>query len=220
MGDSATGRPFSFEMSTTASSTLASWFKAGLGLCSLLVLGVASPSFATEFPPLTIDEYLKQLHYEAVAFRRSQHHRPLLEGKVGRTKLVFLVDTGWGFTSIDAKHSKGIKKLGEIGATLQDTALGPITNSSIGLLEKVELGRAQFFNQPARIEKFQLDFIPVTYDAVLGCDFFLRNFCLIDCGARRLYVRGQRPSAAEARAMEESFRRSALIEVPIQVKGW
>jgi len=120
------------------------------------------------------------------------------------------VDTGWGLTCLNQANARGCKTPAEMGTALEDSFLGTITNSSVVIMTKLELGRAQFLNQPATVEKLQMDFVPVGYDGILGCDFFLRNFCLIDCFARRLYVRATRPSEEQSRALEQTLRQSGF----------
>ena len=85
-------------------------------------------------------------------------------------------------------------------------------------MDKLTLGRAQFLNQPARVTQLRMDYIFVGSDGVLGCDFFFRNYCLIDCFDRRLYVRGAKPSDDVTSAMAATLRRSGFIDVPINLK--
>jgi len=53
---------------------------------------------------------------------------------------------------------------------------------------------------------------------VLGLDFFFRNFCVIDCYRRELFVCGARPSEKQCAAMRESLRRSGFLEAPLEAK--
>src|SRR6185369_558372 len=55
------------------------------------------------------------------------------------------------------------------------------------------------------------------FDGVLGCDFFFRNYCLIDCFNRRLYVRSSIPSEDTTQAIEKTLRGSGFSSVPIDL---
>jgi len=83
----------------------------------------------------------------------------------------------------------------------------------------VVLGRAQFLNQPAAVENLQMDFISAGFDGLLGCDFFFRNFCMIDCAGRRLYVRAARPSEEQQNALAQTLRQSGFGEVKLSLHG-
>jgi hypothetical protein len=193
--------------------------KLKLALFFICIVGAPLPrSWAAETSPSTsLEDYLKRLRYEPIKFRINDRGEPLMEGEIGAgKKRVLLLDTGWGMTTLDKDSAAGFKTLGEMGVVLEDTLLGRLTNPAIVLIDKLVLGRAQFLNQPARLEKLEADFVRIRYDAVLGCDFFFRNFCLIDCAARRLYVRSAEPSGGESKALAESLRRSGLVEVPLE----
>jgi hypothetical protein len=94
--------------------------------------------------------------------------------------------------------------------------LGQITNASAVIMDKLKLGRAEFFNQPARSEKLEMDYVNVKFAGVLGMDFLARNFCLIDCASRRLYVRAGEASKEQKAALKETLLRSGYIEI----RGW
>jgi predicted aspartyl protease len=200
----------------------------GLWMLEMQTGWAADPAAKT-----SLEDYLKRLGYEPVAPRNfdlpqrpslaeaARQNQIFVRGELGSgSRLTFLVDTGCGMTRLDPKSARGLKTLGELGVVLEDSLLGKITNSSIVLMDKVKLGRAEFLNQPARAQKLEMDYVATPHDAVLGCDFFCRNFCLLDCRARRLYVRAAKPSEEEASALEQSLLRSGFVEVPIQWKGW
>ena len=184
---------------------------------SSLCIAAQRPGFAAE-PPAnrSLEEYLKTLRYEPVAYKTGSINNMLVEGRLGGKKREFLLDTGWGMTTVGEASAHGFKTLGELGSVLEDSYLGPLTDPKLVLLDKLVLGHAQFLNQPARVEKLQIDYIPVGFDGILGLDFFFRNFCLMDCGSRRLFVRATKRSGQESAALEETLRRSGFIEVPTQ----
>src|SRR5215475_7883360 len=80
---------------------------------------------------------------------------------------------------------------------------------------KLTLDHVQLFSQPARVQDLSADYVHLPFDAVLGCDFFFRNHCLIDCYKRRLYLHRTQPSEEQTTAMEETLHLSGFSEIPI-----
>jgi hypothetical protein len=181
-------------------------------LSVLMSIGVASQVglAAGEAGEKPLEAYLKPLGYEPVQYKRELYGSPHVEGRIGSKKLIFLLDTGWGFTAVSPAGALGLKTLGELGVTLEDKLLGPLTNAELVLIEKLVIGQAQFLNQPAQVQKLKFDYIQSPYDGVLGSDFFFRNFCLIDCGRRNIFFRGNQPSEQMKKALAETLRRSGL----------
>lgn len=193
-----------------------------LVLVSLMALNVGhfGRALAADRPASSLDDYLKKLGYEGIAFKNTEDNKSSVQGEINGKKRGFIVDTGWGLTTLNKTTARDCKTPAEMGVALEDSILGTITNSSIVIMEKLVLGRAQFLNQPADVMKLKMDFIGFEYDGILGCDFFLRNFCLIDCGGRRLYVRAARPSEQQSNALAQTLRQSGFGEVPLRQKGF
>ena len=94
--------------------------------------------------------------------------------------------------------------------------LGSVTNDDVVLIDKLVLrGGAEFSNQPFRVRDIKADFVTLPFDGVLGLDFLLRNFSLIDCWKHRLYVRASELSGKNAAVMDQSLRLSGFSEVPL-----
>jgi hypothetical protein len=129
-------------------------------LTSLIILAVAQAAFAdpmAEAPhSATLEDFLKGLRYEPVKLKIQQGH-PLVKGELrpGK-KCVFLVDTGWSITTLDRSVAGRLKSIKERGVVLDDTFLGVLSDSSLVLIDKLVLGRAEFMNQPARVEKLEM----------------------------------------------------------------
>src|SRR6266853_252151 len=184
-------------------------------VCALALCSSVLPSvFAADQPAKpTLEDNLKRLRYEPIAFEKpalparptisdlARQNEPLSRGELASgKKLLFLVDTDQEITSLDERSARGLNTLGELGVVLEDSVLGRLTNSSLVLMDKIKLGRAQFMNQPASVQKVEFDYVAAYYDGVFGRDFLFRNFCFLDCGGRRLYVRAARPSDEESKA--------------------
>ena len=161
----------------------------------------------------SVEAYLKRLGYEPIALTRGESNHLYADGKLGDKKRTFMLDTGCSFTILNKSVGRKLKTLRELNVKLEDSYLGKVTDSSTVLMERLVLGRAEFVNQPARVR--DLGFVPS--DGLLGCDFLYRNYCLIDCMNRRLYVRSGKPATDVENAMKETFQRSGYFEVPLKL---
>src|SRR5215471_17951775 len=134
------------------------WLRRNIEPTSLLLavscalVGGMSRTLGAEPAKGNLESYLQHLGYVGIGFKRNLANQPLIDGELGGKKLVFLVDTGWGFTSLETATARGCKTLGQLGVTLEDQALGVLTNASLVLMDKFVLGQAEFFNQPARAQ--------------------------------------------------------------------
>jgi predicted aspartyl protease len=189
----------------------------GLLAASIVLACVALAAPAGNEAGPSLDDYLQRVGYLPVMLKRGEQDKMLAEGVLAEKKRLFFVDTGWGKTALDKNATRGLKSLGEMGVTLEDSFLGKLSDPSIVLMDKLTLDRAQFLNQPAKVMNLRMDFMFTGFDGVLGCDFFFRNYCLIDCFSRRMYVRGSKPSNDATLAIEASLRGGGLTGVPIHV---
>ncbi len=191
----------------------------------LAILAAQSVVGADQPGKPTLDNFLKQSRYAAIEFKLSERNKPLVKGDLdGGKKLTFMVDTGSTMTRLNNGSTSGLKTLGELGVELDDSLLGRVSDPSIVLMKHLTLGNAQFLNQPALVEDITLDYRTIPYQGIIGADFFFRNFCIFDFYSRRLYVRGGARTLEESKAVEQTFRSSNLIDVPVRssshYKGW
>ena len=82
------------------------------------------------------------------------------------------------------------------------------------MVASLQLGPAVFTNQPARVEPLSAHGVK----GILGCDFLLRNHCVIDCLDRRLYVRAGATSPEVQRALDECLRASGFHPVRLDLR--
>jgi len=157
-----------------------------------------------------------RLGYAPIVLKMDQAKRPMVDAQLAEKKRTFLVDTGWGITTLRDTIARDLKRLSASSLRLDDPVLGSLTNSSMVIMDKLVLGKAQFLNQPAKIAKLKADFVRTLYDGILGCDFFIRNHCLIDCAGSRLYVRGNPIRADQSNALGQSLALSGFVEIPIE----
>jgi predicted aspartyl protease len=185
-------------------------------LLTLSTLATLAPPIghATDQKAPSLDDYLKKLRYQPVELRFNDY-KLTIQAQLNGKQETFLVDSGASMTLLSPSTAKGVKRLGELGVALDDSILGRLTNASLAIMDKLVLGRAQFFNQPAVVKDLRMEYVHVAFKGVLGDDFFRRNHCLIACAGDRLYFPASAPSAAESEALAESLRRSGFAEVPI-----
>ena len=194
---------------------------ARLLLLIIVLSSVAGKANGADKPAAgALQDYLKKLRYEPIAFTYDQNH-PIVEGRLGDRKCSFMLDTGWTMTSLDVAAAAGFKTLAELGMASDDPFARQFPDDSIVVIEKLKLGRAEFMNQPAERRKLEADLtIRTHYRGILGFDFLMRNFCLIDCLRYRLYVRGEKPSDEVSKALANSLQSSGYIGVPLKGNGY
>jgi predicted aspartyl protease len=178
----------------------------------LVAVSIRCVAGETQLKP-SLENYLKGIGYEPIPLNRNEQNDLVARAELHGKQRSLVVDTGWSLTTLDKGVARKLKTLGELNLKLEDSFLGTITNPAIVLMD-LKLGRAVFTNQPARVESLQFGGRWVG-DGVLGCDFLFRNYCLIDCLSRRLYVRGAAPPLEIRNALEESLRRSGYHEVDL-----
>jgi predicted aspartyl protease len=162
----------------------------------------------------SLDNYLKRLGYESIPLKYDHGNHLLVTGDIDGKSRAILIDTGCSFTTVDTDIARKMKTLGSLGVQLEDSFLGTLTNAKTCLMT-VKLGNATFTNQPAHSKALNFGGHSPA-DCVLGCDFFFRNFCLIDCTGQKLYVRSAEPLKQAVEAMDESLRRSGFHEVKLE----
>ena len=156
--------------------------------------------------------------YAAIPMKVEEVNKMMVRAEMDGKNRSFCVDTGCSISIVDSVAGRKLKTLGELGVELEDWYLGPLTNTS-WVLMRLKMGDAVFTNQPAERRALDLGGGGLG-DGILGCDFFYRNFCLIDCQEGRLYVRGTEAPPSVQQALEASLRQSGLHEVVLhQVAG-
>jgi predicted aspartyl protease len=183
-----------------------------LAIPALLCFSVMPPAIRGSPAPDGLEQYLQRLQYESEHCKRGEQNKLLLTGELRGRSLLFLVDTG-AYTCLRPRSVPGLKTVGEMGVVLEDRLLGKISGPSVFVMDKLLIGRSQFVNQPAWPNELKMNSIPQAFDGILGLDFLVRNFCIIDCGAARIYFRGTSPSPDQATALAKTLRRSGFADV-------
>jgi len=133
-----------------------------------------------------------------------------------------MVDSGCPVTALDSSMAKGLKSPSELGVVLDDPVLGATSNINhlVVLIDKLKLGKVEFKMQPAVSNTLEMDFVSTRYRCLIGLDFLTRNFCILDCPGRRLYIRGGKPSDEISNAFAKSLLLSGLTNVPMRWDGY
>jgi predicted aspartyl protease len=186
----------------------------GCGLAlALFVLGCIPASAAEQPARHSLENYLKRLGYEPIPLKRDHGNHLYVYGELEGKSRSIGVDTGCSMTVVDSSVARKLKTLGKLGVQLDDSVLGTVTRTNMYVMS-IKIGSAMFTNQPAWSRTLDAGGQYVG-DCLLGCDFFFRNFCLIDCTGQKLYVRATEPPPQAEEALGESLRRSGFHELKL-----
>ncbi len=180
-------------------------------LCGSVIFTGLAAAFASSPPRQTrpaLEAFLKKLGYIAIPLERDRENHLIAKAQLSGKTRRLLIDTGCQITVLDSSVARQFKSLKELGGVLFDPNLTAVQvgDSSTVIIDELKFEVARFPNQPALANTHVRSALNV--DGVLGDDFFLRHFCLLDCTDMRLYARGG-PLPAEARdALEQSLRQS------------
>jgi predicted aspartyl protease len=167
-------------------------------------------------PKIFVRDWLRSHGYEQIALRRSGENRLFLFGKLNGCQRSVLVDTGWSFTTVSTNKAEKLNAKPELELPPGDPFPRMIRSSPAVLMNSLRLGRVYFTNQPALVQGMVFNGQRAPFDVVLGCDFLLRNFAVIDCLNRRLYARRSAPTREHLAEFEKSLRQSGFM--PVELK--
>ncbi len=162
-------------------------------------------------------EQLERSGGERIQLRRTEAQHLFVFGKVNGRQRSVLVDTGWSLTSIGTNAARNLKAPQESDVSLQGTPFDTEDHSRVVLVERLALGRASYTNQPALVRNLVVDGRPASFDLVLGCDFFIRNFAVVDCERRRLYTRRVPPSTKAQDEFEAALLHSGYTAASLKL---
>lgn len=147
-----------------------------------------------------------------------------------------MVDTGFALTSLNQGLGKKLPRLDPANLAAPDPTWTALARSNAVLLVTVDIGGAQFYNQPAQVGDVAVTHpYAISFKArpalILGHDFLCRQSAVLYWREHALYVRADKPSTNVAWVMAESLRRSGLapvenahqlpngVVVPLEVNG-
>jgi predicted aspartyl protease len=176
---------------------------------ALLAINAACLPAADRF---SVDRICQQLGYERIELKRSGENRLYLFGKLDGRKQSVLVDTGWSVTTLSPGAAEACRSP-EIPRPEFFPATNSVTHAVMGSLH---LGRVVFTNQPALVQEMTFNGQRAPFDVVLGCDFLLRHFAVMDCANRRLYTRRSAASEREQTELENQLSRAGFASVNLK----
>ncbi len=197
----------------------------------MLVRGRSEESAGNE----RMEAFFRARGYEPVRLELTRQNKLMAAGVLEDRKIRCLVDTGWSQSSVTAPYVGHATELTNIVAGGFD-AFGAVfapQQEHLVALETLKLGRCQFMGQPVSViaathRHSMADDAPTgsliprstkgsaEYNLVLGWDFLVRNFALIDCNRATLYFRGAEAPASLQTTIRESLRQSGFSEIPLQ----
>jgi predicted aspartyl protease len=147
---------------------------------------------------MTLESYLQRLGYGVIPLDRTAQNKLVVRAEINGRSHSLMVDSGWSVTALDASIARKSKTPGQLGVQVVDPVLGNIEQDDLVLIERFKIGAAEFRNQP--VASMALKARGRSTAGVLGCDFMIRHHAILDCGAKRLYVRAEplQPELAEA----------------------
>ncbi len=182
-----------------------------------------------------METFFRVRGYEPVKLEITKQNKLVAAGFLEDRKIRCLVDTGWSQSSVkDAcvGHATELTNLAGVSFDVFGTAVTPKQDHLVAL-ETLKLGRCQFMGQPMNViaathRHSRLDDAPTgslipratkesqEFNLVLGWDFLVRNFTLIDCNRATLFFRGTEAPASLQTTIRESLRQSGFSEIPLQ----
>jgi predicted aspartyl protease len=180
-------------------------------ICSIGSLHAASAARAANAYP-QLDTFLKSAGYAAVPLRGNRQ-RLVAHAPVNGTNRMFLVDTGWSVSSIDDRAIGQLPNVVASGTTLRDPIFRTLNPETVTVLDKLKLGSFEFFDVPFVLKR------GLSEPAVLGGDFLIRRFSLLDCATSRLYLRESALADRGRLELAELLRQRGFLAHPLQATG-
>lgn len=179
---------------------------------------LASPSTrGAHIPPSpNLAALTRQLGYQPIELRRSGENRLYLFGKLEGRKASVLVDTGWSYTTINTNAANQLASRPDLKLPPEDPFSEAPQQTQAAVITNLRLGRVVFTNQPALVEGLVFNGRRAPFEAVVGCDFLIRNFAIIDCANRRLYTRVAPPLPEQQDALESRLRQDGFVSIDLK----
>ena len=187
------------------------WSPVALGLS--LLLGLSGCTTERQYRP-DLETYMQRWGFAPITLQRDHQNHLTVQGDLNGQRQTLLVDTGWSITTLDRSLGKKLPSLGQLAGPSSDPRLTRFYGTSAVMVASLQLGPAVFTNQPARVEPLSANGVK----GILGCDFLLRNHCVIDCLDRRLYVRAGATSPEVQGELDQCLRGSGFHPVHLDLR--
>jgi predicted aspartyl protease len=126
------------------------------------------------------------------------------------------VDTGWSYTTISTNVASRLRTHRKPDLQPGDPFCATNEPSPPVVISSLSLGRIAFTNQPAVVQNMVFNGQRAPFDVVVGCDFLIRNFAVIDCSRRRLYTRRSSPSSKQLVEFEQALQQGGFLPVELR----
>ncbi len=199
-------------------------------LTSCLILSPGTRAPGAETPETTLKGFMIQRGYAPVPMKWDSLNHLLVQGKINGSRAVIQLDTGCPQTILDGAKAAKLKRVNKVdgGGGAHGSKLGA---RDVVVIPRMDLAGTVISNQSAQVMDLHMDrevrigsLIPQNglldrKDLLLGLDFLVDTHAFLDCAGATLFLRAEEPAEQLARSMEESFRQSGYISVPLQVGG-
>lgn len=199
------------QLGVDAARTNVKWW----AISATLLVALAALEMEAKSTSLLRDQLLNQ-GYQQIELRRSGENRLFLFGRLEGRKQSVLVDTGWSFTTVSTNAAKTLKLRPELELQPRDPFPRANADSPAIMINSLNLGQVAFTNQPALVQNLVFNGERAPFDVVVGCDFLIRNFAVIDCANRRLYTRASPPLAEQQTDLENRMRQGGFVAVGLK----
>src|ERR1043166_5369106 len=207
------------QLSLHSAGLIAGWMAIELSLAAAQGSESAADSLAS---------FMAQRGYQKIAVERDVANQFLIKGKLNGVKSFFKVDTGASATAIDVQRATKLRRLGK-EKDLRG-AFGFVGKKvPLVAIQSMQLDGVLVSNQMACVIDLHMDRqvytgsrIPQSgplskADVILGSDFLAETQAFLDCGAPTLYVRSEKPSPQLSESMDQSFKKSGWVCVPLEM---
>ena len=154
-----------------------------------------------EFRTLTVKELLELRSYQSFEYRLSGNHI-LVDGSVGETKAVFLIDTGAYSGVFHLEFTKRAKlEMGPMDQVIQ--GIGGTAPAAITKVPNLKLGDAIIENRElltADLFKSETGLVKGNHDAIFGADFLRQLDAVINYKEGRMFLRPDNSDKKESPA--------------------
>jgi predicted aspartyl protease len=166
------------------------------GFGSVLAVGLSGLGMLPLSLPAQLGPVMRALNYESVTLQRTAANHWYVVGRLDERRRSCLVDTGWSFTTVTTNTA----------ARLIET----------NCISQLKLGTVLLTNIPVRVANLRVNDRATAYDVVLGADFLLRHYAVLDCGSARLYLRNNPLTLTEQEKFERELMERGWVAVTLK----
>ena len=179
----------------------------------LLLVTVSKGADATSIPP-DLARQLVALGFSSMSLGRDEQDHLTIQTHINSRARILVIDTGWSVTTLDDRVAVELKTADELGIKARDWIFRRFEPAELKIVADFRVGSIECHEQPVLTRALRRGG-GVKQDGILGGDFLLGKFCLIDCAQRRFYAR-ETGLIRENQTVLADFLRSQYAEVLLE----